>query len=192
MIKVGNDSFRQTQFGPKASETISQRRWRGRHFSASGLSNFWRFFGGFVFATQRTFLPKLKVCPLFVSSTNPLAQNSKLENNASDNTSLLLMYRRHNLLFYSQFSCAIARFLFSNISVSFRLAFSIHFLSSEDDLNNSSMSIGSTRYSPDSVRTRDRTTYSQFLNIVASPPVGHDDTTITSFDIPCNLCPVVA
>ena len=26
MIKVGNDSFRQTQFGPKASETISQRR----------------------------------------------------------------------------------------------------------------------------------------------------------------------
>ncbi len=26
MIKVGNDSFRQTQFGPNASETISQRR----------------------------------------------------------------------------------------------------------------------------------------------------------------------
>jgi hypothetical protein len=26
MIKVGNDSFRQTQFGPKASDTISQRR----------------------------------------------------------------------------------------------------------------------------------------------------------------------
>ena len=24
--------------------------WCGRHFSASGLSNFWRFFGGFVFA----------------------------------------------------------------------------------------------------------------------------------------------
>ena len=85
MIKVGNDSFRQTQFGPKASETISQRRWRGRHFSASGLNNFWRFFGGFVFATQRRFSPKLKVCPSFVSSTNPLAQNSKLENNASDN-----------------------------------------------------------------------------------------------------------
>ena len=90
MIKVGNDSFRQTQFGPKASETISQRRWRGRHFSASGLSDFWRFFGGFVFATQRRFLPKLKVCPSSVSSTNPLAENSKLENNASDNTSLLL------------------------------------------------------------------------------------------------------
>jgi hypothetical protein len=63
---------------------------RGRHFSASGLSNFWRFFGGFVFATQRRFLPKLKVCPSSVSSANPLAQNSKLENNASDNTSLLL------------------------------------------------------------------------------------------------------
>ena len=65
-------------------------------------------------------------------------------------------------------------------------------LSSEDGLNDLSMSIGSTRYSPDSVRTRYRTTYSQFLNIVASSPVGHDDTTITSFDIPCNLCPVVA
>jgi hypothetical protein len=26
MIKVGNDSFLQTKFGPKASETISQRR----------------------------------------------------------------------------------------------------------------------------------------------------------------------
>ena len=97
-----------------------------------------------------------------------------------------------NLLFYSQFSCAIARFLFSNISVSFCLAFSIYFLSSEDGLNDLSMSIGSTRYNPDSLRTWDRTTYSQFLNIVASPPVGHDDTTITSFDIPCNLCPVVA
>ena len=123
MIKVGNDSFRQTQFGPKASETISQRRWRRRHFSASGLSNFWRFFGGFVFATQRRFLPKLKVCPSFVSSTNPLAQNSKLENNALDNTSLLLMYRRYNLLFYSQFSCAIARFLFSNYLFLFVLHF---------------------------------------------------------------------
>jgi hypothetical protein len=29
-----------------------------------------------------------KVCPSSVSSTNPSAQNSKLENNASDNTSL--------------------------------------------------------------------------------------------------------
>ncbi len=67
---------------------------RGRHFSASGLSNFWQFFGGFVFATQRRFLPKLKVCPSSVSSTNPSAQNSKQEYNASDNTSLLLMYRR--------------------------------------------------------------------------------------------------
>ena len=97
--------------------------WCGRHFSASGLSNFWRFFGGFVFATQRRFLPKLKICPSSVSSTNLLAQNSKLENNASDNTSLLLMYRRYNLLFYSQFSCAIACFLFSNISAFFVLHF---------------------------------------------------------------------
>ena len=80
---------------------------------------------------------------------------------------------------YSQFICAIALFLFSNISVSFRFACSKYFLSSEDGLNDLSMSIGSTRYSPDSVCTRDRTTYSQFLNIVASPPVGHDDTTIT-------------
>jgi hypothetical protein len=101
MIKVGNDSFHHTQFGPKASETMSQRR----------------------------FLPKLKVCPSSISSKNPSAQNSKLENNASDNTSLLLMYRMYNLLFYSQFSCAIARFHFSNISVSFPLAFSMYFLS---------------------------------------------------------------
>jgi hypothetical protein len=146
--------------------------WCGCHFSAFGLSNFWQFFGVFVFATQRRFLPKLKVCPLSVSSTNPSAQNSKLENNASDNTSLLLMYRRYILLFYIQFSCAIARFIFSNISVSFCLAFSKYFLSSEDGLNNLSMSIGSTRYSSDSVRIRDKTTYSQFLNIVASPSVG--------------------
>ncbi len=141
--------------------------------------------------SQRRFLPKLKVCPLSVSSTNPLAQNSKLENNPLDNTSLQLMYRRHNLLFYNQFSSAIAHFLFSNISVSFRLAFSMYFLSSEDGLNDLSMSIGSTRYSPDSVRTRDNNIF-PVLSIVASHPVGHDDTTITSFDIPCNLCPVVA
>ncbi len=126
-------------------------------------------------------MPKLKVCPSSVSSTNPLAQNSKLENNALDTTSLLLMYRRYYLLFYSQFSCASACFLFSNISVSFCLAFSMFYLSSEDGLNDLSMSIGSTRYSPDSVRTRDRTTYSQFLNIVASPPVGHDDTTYNNY-----------
>ena len=61
-----------------------------------------------------------------------------------------------------------------------------------DGLNDLSMSIGLTRCSPDNVRTRDRTTYSQFLNIAAKPPVGHDDTIIASFDIPCNLCPVVA
>ena len=61
-----------------------------------------------------------------------------------------------------------------------------------DGWNDLSISIGFTRYSPDSVRTRDRTTYSQFLNIAAKLPVGHDDTIITSFDIPCNLCPVVA
>ncbi len=129
-MKVRNDSFCHTEFGPKASQTTPQRR----------------------------FLPKLKVCPLSVSSTNPSAQNSKLENNASDNTSLQLMYSRYNLLFYSQFSCAITCFLFSNISVSFCLAFSMYFLSSEDGLNNLSMSIGSTRYSPDSVRTRDKRT----------------------------------
>ena len=32
MIKVGNDSFLQTQFGPKASETISQRRFLAKLF----------------------------------------------------------------------------------------------------------------------------------------------------------------
>ncbi len=75
--------------------------WRWRHFSASGLSNFWQFFGGFVFATQRRFLPKLKVCPSSVSSTNPLAQNSKLENNASDNTSLLLKCTEGRICYFT-------------------------------------------------------------------------------------------
>jgi hypothetical protein len=32
MIKVGNDSFLQTQFGPKASEMISQRRFLPKLF----------------------------------------------------------------------------------------------------------------------------------------------------------------
>ena len=32
MIKVGNDSFLRTQFGPKASETISQRRFLAKLF----------------------------------------------------------------------------------------------------------------------------------------------------------------
>jgi hypothetical protein len=97
---------------------------RGRHFSASGLSNFWRFFGGFDFATQRRFLPKLKVCPSSVSSTNSLAQNSKLENNTLDNTSLLLMHRRYNLLFYSQFRCAILHIFFFLI---YLFLFVLHF-----------------------------------------------------------------
>ena len=53
------------------------------------------------------------------------------------------------------------------------------------------MSIGSTRYSLDNVRTCNSTTYSQFLKIFDRPPVGHDITIITSFDIPCSLWPVV-
>ncbi len=32
MIKVGNDSFLQTKFGPKASETVSQRRFLPKLF----------------------------------------------------------------------------------------------------------------------------------------------------------------
>ena len=61
-----------------------------------------------------------------------------------------------------------------------------------DGWNDLSMSIGLTRYSPNSVQTQDSTTYSQFLNIATKLPVGHDDTIITSFDIPCNLWPVIA
>ena len=53
------------------------------------------------------------------------------------------------------------------------------------------MSIGSTRYSLVNVRTRDSTTYSQKKNIFDRPPVGHDDTIITSFNIPYSLWPVV-
>ncbi len=75
------------------------------------------------FGCKKQFFPS--ACLSSVSSTNPSAQSSKLENNALDNTSLLLMNRRYNLLFYSQYSCAIARFLFSNISVFFPLAFSM-------------------------------------------------------------------
>jgi hypothetical protein len=51
-------------------------------------------------------------------------------------------------------------------------------LSCCDGKNDFLRSIASTKYSPDSVRTRDRTSYSQFLN-----PVGHDVTIIASFDI---------
>ncbi len=56
-----------------------------------------------------------------------------------------------------------------------------------DGLNDFSRSIVLTSYSPDNVRTWDKTTYSQFLN-----PVGHDVTIMASFDIPCNLWPVFA
>ena len=81
---------------------------------------------------------------------------------------------------------------FSSMSFLIFLILSMYAASWGDGLNDLSMSIGLTRYSPDNVQTRDRTTYSQFLNIAAKPPVGHDDTIIASFDIPCNLCPVVA
>ncbi len=72
------------------------------------------------------------------------------------------------------------------------LILSMYDVSCGDGWNDLSMSIGLTRYSPDSVRTQDRTTYSQFSNIAAKLQVGHDDTMIASFDIPCKLCPVVA
>ena len=76
---------------------------------------------------------------------------------------------------------------FSNV-----LILSMYDVSWGDGWNDLSMSIGFTRYSLDSVRTRDRMTYSQFLNIAAKLPVGHNDTIIASFYIPCNLWPVVA
>ena len=68
----------------------------------------------------------------------------------------------------------------------------MYLFSSLEGLNDLSMSIGLIRNSPDSVRTRDRTTYSQFLNIAANLPVGQDVIIVTSVDIPCNLCPVGA
>ncbi len=71
------------------------------------------------------------------------------------------------------------------------LILSMYDVSSGDGWNDLSMSIGLMRYSPDSVLTQDRTTYSQLLNIATKLPVGHDDTMIASFDIPCNLYPVV-
>ncbi len=65
-------------------------------------------------------------------------------------------------------------------------------LSCSDGLNDFSMSIDSTRYRPFNVHTQVRTTYSHFLNIDAGPQVGHEVTIITTFDIPCNLWPVLA
>ena len=86
----------------------------------------------------------------------------------------------------------IACWRFSRMSFSnFRILF-MYDASWWDGWNDLSMFIGLIRYNPDSVRTRDRTTCSQFLNIAANLPVGHDDTIMTSFDIPCNLWPVVA
>jgi hypothetical protein len=68
------------------------------------------------------------------------------------------------------------------------LILSMYDVSWEDGWNDLSMSIGLTRYSLDSVWTQEKPTYSQFLNIAAKLPVGHDDTMIASFDITCNLC----
>ncbi len=86
----------------------------------------------------------------------------------------------------------IACWHFSSICFANFLILSMYNVSWGDGWNDLSMSIGLTRYSPESVRTQDRTTYSHFLNIAAKPPVGHDDTIIASFDIPYNLWPVVA
>ncbi len=90
----------------------------------------------------------------------------------------------HNLIMRMFFYCLLA---FLNV-----LILSMYDVSWGDGWNDLSMSIGLTRYRPDSDRTWDRMTYSQFLNIVAKLPVGHDDTMIASFDIPCKLWPVVA
>ncbi len=86
----------------------------------------------------------------------------------------------------------IACWHFSSICFSNFLILSMYDVSWGNGGNDLSMSIGLTRYSPESVWTQDRITYSQFLDIAAKPPVGHDDTIIASFDIPCNLWPVVA
>ena len=58
MIKVGNNSFRQTQFGPKASEKISQRR--------------------FLLKKNDTYL-NLGVCPSSVSISEPIDAKFKSE-----------------------------------------------------------------------------------------------------------------
>ncbi len=70
------------------------------------------------------------------------------------------------------------------MSLSNVLILSMYDVSWGDGWKDLSMSIGLTRYRPDSVCTQDRSTYSQFLNIAAKVPVGHDDTMIASFDIP--------
>ena len=88
MIKVGNDSFRQTQFGPNASETISQRRflfkkkWYISQFRSLSVVRFNQ-------QTNRRKIQKWKRTLWII-------------------TFLILMYRSCNLFFYSQFICAIA------------------------------------------------------------------------------------
>ena len=88
MIKVGNNSFRQTQFGPNASETISQRRfllkkkWYISQFRSLSIVRF----------NQRTNRRKIQ----------------KWKRTLRIITFLILMYRSCNLFFYSQFICAIA------------------------------------------------------------------------------------
>ncbi len=58
MIKVGNNYFRQTQFGPNASEMISQRR--------------------FLLKKNDTYL-NLGVCPSSVSINEPIGAKFKSE-----------------------------------------------------------------------------------------------------------------
>ena len=79
----------------------------------------------------------------------------------------------------------IACWHFSSMSCSNFLILSMYDAIWGDGWNDLSMSIGLTRYSPDSVQTQDSTTYSQFLNIATKLPVGHDDTIITLLSSVC-------
>ena len=84
MIKVENDSFHQIQFGPKASETISQRR----------------------------FLPKNKMIPISIQESvrRPYCQQTNRRKIQNWNITpviipfSILMYRSCNFFFYSQFN----------------------------------------------------------------------------------------
>jgi hypothetical protein len=68
-----------------------------------------------------------------------------------------------------------------------RSALFINCTNSSVGLKDCSMSIGCNRNRPLRVLTLERTTYSQFLKQILFLSLGHDETMIISFDLPCNL-----
>src|SRR6056300_1409185 len=90
---------------------------------------------------------------------------------------LILNHLRKSSQFVVNYTllCRFARFslrflISANRFASLRFARAKNLWYSFEGLNDFSKSIGSNRYRPSIVRTRDRTTYSQFLNNADRPP----------------------